>query len=132
MYRTAAKRLVYGATSGNISKVHMGLLPNPRKIISSYPFLTTSVDSHSVPNQPPSLRIPNVSDSSTSYLSVAEEARRFKWQRPAVDYQDEQARLLEASLPHVVCVSNVSNLILRIIIRDIYIKNVYNVQVGMD
>ncbi|XP_031274065.1 ubiquinone biosynthesis protein COQ9, mitochondrial [Pistacia vera] len=108
MFRTAAKRLLYGATSGNISTARIGSLPNLQKIISSYPFSTSSPDPHSLPNQPPNVEIPNVSNSasasasSSSSSSTAEEARRYKRQRPGVDYQDEQARVLEASLRHVV------------------------------
>lgn len=111
MYRTAAKRFLYGATSGNISAARIGSLPNLQNIISFYPFSTSSPDPHSVSNQPPNLEIPHVSNSSSSSSSTAGESRRFKRQRPGVDYQDEQARVLKASLRHVVCVSNVSNLI---------------------
>ncbi|XP_044464191.1 ubiquinone biosynthesis protein COQ9, mitochondrial [Mangifera indica] len=101
MYRTAAKRFLYGATSGNISAARIGSLPNLQNIISFYPFSTSSPDPHSVSNQPPNLEIPHVSNSSSSSSSTAGESRRFKRQRPGVDYQDEQARVLKASLRHV-------------------------------
>ncbi|KAJ0030849.1 hypothetical protein Pint_13534 [Pistacia integerrima] len=80
-----------------------------RRSLAPYPFSTSSPDPHSLPNQPPNVEIPNVSNSasasasSSSSSSTAEEARRYKRQRPGVDYQDEQARVLEASLRHVVC-----------------------------
>ncbi|KAI9191633.1 hypothetical protein LWI28_011198 [Acer negundo] len=110
MYRTAAKRLLYGGTLAHNGTARTGLLPNLRRIISSHRFSTSSENPVLVPDQqlqqplivnPP--EAPQFSDAtSSSSSSTAEEARRFKRQRPRVEYQDEQARVLEASLRHVV------------------------------
>ncbi|KAJ4708773.1 putative Ubiquinone biosynthesis protein COQ9, mitochondrial [Melia azedarach] len=97
MYRTAvARRLLRGATSGyyNSSGAHLRSL---RKISSSDGFSTSSsINPQSVPNVSDST---SSSSSSSSSSSTAEES--FKRQRPRLEYQDEQARVLQASLRHV-------------------------------
>ncbi|KAK3213363.1 hypothetical protein Dsin_018069 [Dipteronia sinensis] len=111
MYRTAVKRLLYGGTLAHNGTAGTRLVHNLRRIISSHRFFSTSSENPvSVPNQqlqqplivnPETPQFPD-STSSSSSSSTAEEARRFKRQRPRVEYQDEQARVLEASLRHVV------------------------------
>ncbi|KAK2645053.1 hypothetical protein Ddye_020248 [Dipteronia dyeriana] len=110
MYRTAVKRLLYGGTLAQNGTARTKLRPNLQRIISSLRFSTSSENPALVPNQQlqqPLLvnpEAPQFSDStsSSSSSSTAEEAQRFKRQRPRVEYQDEQARVLEASLLHVV------------------------------
>ncbi|KAH7574537.1 hypothetical protein JRO89_XS03G0308600 [Xanthoceras sorbifolium] len=105
MYRTAAKRLLYGSTLGHNGTAGARLLPNLRRIISSYRFSTISENPQLVLNQQhqqPLIVNPEAPPFSDSTSSTAEEARRFKRQRPNVEYRDEQARVLESSLRHVV------------------------------
>lgn len=101
MYRTAAKRLLIGASYGNSSNA---LIRFP-----SLRCLSTSVNSQSFTNggsnQHQNPRTPDYSDSASSTWSnssTAEEAQHHHSQRPRVEYQDEQVRVLGASVPHVV------------------------------
>ncbi|TXG61683.1 hypothetical protein EZV62_013046 [Acer yangbiense] len=112
MYRTAAKRLLYGGTLAHNGTARTRLLPNLRRIISSHRFSTSSENPVLVPDQqlqqplivnpPEAPQFSDATSSSSSSSSTAEESRRFKRQRPRVEYQDEQARVLEASLRHAV------------------------------
>ncbi|XP_059431929.1 uncharacterized protein LOC132165404 [Corylus avellana] len=106
MYRTAAKRVL-------LLRAPSGINNNARIRFPPLRF-STSVN----PNQPP--ETPNFSDpasssstssststssssSNWSASSMAYEARGQENQRPrVVEYEDEQARVLRASLPHVV------------------------------
>ncbi|KDO73855.1 hypothetical protein CISIN_1g036078mg [Citrus sinensis] len=107
MYRTAAKRLLsQGVTSINVRSGRTRLLPNLRQITCSSRFSTSTVNPQSGPNQQVNNEAPNFTDSkTTSSSSAAEEARdarSHKRERPrVVEYRDEQARVLEASLRHV-------------------------------
>ncbi|PON54290.1 Ubiquinone biosynthesis protein COQ [Trema orientale] len=106
MYRTAAKRLVLGAVGNGSSRIRF-----PPFQCFSY-----SVDPQSFANQTPNphqhhqFQNPNSSDSASSSSSsstwsassTAEEDRHPRTQRPRPDYQDEQARVLRASLFHVL------------------------------
>ncbi|KAL9444870.1 hypothetical protein AB3S75_017959 [Citrus x aurantiifolia] len=107
MYRMAAKRLLsHCVTSINVSSGRTRLLPNLRQITCSSRFSTSTVNPQSGPNQQVNNEAPNFTDSkTTSSSSAAEEARgarSHKRERPTVvEYRDEQARVLEASLRHV-------------------------------
>ncbi|KAH9804708.1 actin 1 [Citrus sinensis] len=107
MYRTAAKRLLsQGVTSINVRSGRTRLLPNLRQITCSSRFSTSTVNPQSGPNQQVNNEAPNFTDSkTTSSSSAAEEARgarSHQRERPrVVEYREEQARVLEASLRHV-------------------------------
>ncbi|KAH9652782.1 actin 1 [Citrus sinensis] len=107
MYRTAAKRLLsHRVPSINVSSGRTRLLPNLRQITCSSRFSTSTVNPQSGPNHQVNNEAPNFTDSkTTSSSSAAEEARdarSHKRERPrVVEYRDEQARVLEASLRHV-------------------------------
>jgi ubiquinone biosynthesis protein COQ9 len=116
MYRTAAKRLLLRAPSGSISNSKARLcFPSLQNIItntnssrlrfSTYENQSINPNPNPNPNQHPETPIysDTTSSSSTrSASSTAEEFRRQQSRRPKVEYQDEQARVLQASLPHVV------------------------------
>ncbi|KAK9274723.1 hypothetical protein L1049_021974 [Liquidambar formosana] len=118
MYRTAARRLLHCPSRGNNSRLRFYHLP---AIINSSRF-STSANSHSssnqTPNQPPHIppetpcyaNSTSSSSSSSSSTSTAEEAHRHESRssgggaarQAKVEYEDEQARLLQASLRHVI------------------------------
>ena len=114
MYRTAAKCLLLRAPSGSISNSKARLcFPSLQNIITNTnssrlrfsTYENQSINPNPNPNQHP--ETPNDSDttsssSTRSASSTAEEFRREQSRRPKVEYQDEQARVLQASLPHVV------------------------------
>lgn len=102
MYRTVAKRLFLGAAYGSGRDALTRF--RPLRCLSS------SVNSQSFANQTSN---PNqhqhapdyshsTSSSSSSNSSTAEEARHRHSQRPRLEYQEEQARVLGKSLPYVV------------------------------
>lgn len=100
MYRTAAKRLFLGVSSGSCSKAPVRF-PNLRcltKSVNSESFANQSSNQHQNPLAPD--YSDSTSSSTSSNSSTAEEARHH--QRPRVEYQEEQARVLGASVPHVV------------------------------
>ncbi|KAJ7979223.1 Ubiquinone biosynthesis protein COQ9 mitochondrial [Quillaja saponaria] len=88
MYRTAAKRLFLGSSFRCISNSRLKF--RPFQTVISFSGFSTSANSQTFSNQSPSAypgaENPNFSDSKT----------------PRAEYQDEQARLLQASLPHVI------------------------------
>ncbi|KAM3693758.1 hypothetical protein ACB094_07G008400 [Castanea mollissima] len=109
MYRTATKRLLLlRAPSGSNINIKTKarlrfpfLLPHHQNIDNNTcRFSSTSEIPQSSPNQTFN---PNPNQHSTS-TSTAEEARPQETQRKRryVEYEDEQARVLQASLPHVV------------------------------
>ncbi|KAJ9184204.1 hypothetical protein P3X46_007969 [Hevea brasiliensis] len=128
MYRTAAKRLLSGATVGKSSVARLRFL-NLQTIGTGFRFCT-SVNPQSISNQNPNNQnqirclnveaTPNQSDSNLSSSSTsssssgstsftADDARyghhhhRQQERRiPRVEYQDEQARVLQASFRHVI------------------------------
>ncbi|XP_015889066.3 uncharacterized protein LOC107423926 [Ziziphus jujuba] len=100
MYRTAAKRLFLGVSSGSCSKAPVRF-PNLRcltKSVNSESFANQSSNQHQNPLAPD--YSDSTSSSTSSNSSTAEEARHH--QRPRVEYQEEQARVLGASVPHVL------------------------------
>lgn len=108
MYRTAAKRLLCGARYYN---GNAGLrFRRPQMLIACSRFYATESqpfpNPHSTNDSIPvhTTEIPNVSDSasSSSSSSTAEDARFHETQKPGAKYEDEQSRLLHASLSHVV------------------------------
>jgi ubiquinone biosynthesis protein COQ9 len=116
MYRTAAlaRRLLSGATAGNNSNSRIRYL-NLRTTIIGSRYCTAVNNNHSFPqsifnqNQTPraNLEFPNQSESTSSSnwstSSTAEDGRqRQERQKPRIEYQEQQARVLEASLHHVV------------------------------
>ncbi|GAV64764.1 COQ9 domain-containing protein [Cephalotus follicularis] len=95
MYRTAAKRLL-------LDTRHR--FPNLQTFNHTPSRLLTSLNAQSTPNNNinnnlkfNNVEIPNSSDSTSS--STAQSNER---QRPRIDYQVEQTRVLQASLPHVI------------------------------
>ncbi|XP_061361569.1 uncharacterized protein LOC133305377 [Gastrolobium bilobum] len=108
MYRTVAKRLFSGARYYNGS-VGLRFRP-PQALIASSRFSTSESQpfSHSADHRIPvtTAESPNFSDaassSSSSSSSTDEDAPRYEDPRPGAKFQDEQARMLQASLPHVM------------------------------
>ncbi|KAF5481671.1 hypothetical protein F2P56_002308 [Juglans regia] len=104
MYRTAAKRvLLLRVPSGSKSNARLLLPPILQSFAAnSSPLSTTSVNPNQR-SQNPSFSDPvSSSTSSSSSSSTADEARRQHSRRPTAEYEDEQARVLHATLPHVV------------------------------
>ncbi|CAK9328168.1 unnamed protein product [Citrullus colocynthis] len=112
MYRTAAKRLIVGVTSG-INGIHRLRLPPPSTFLdhSSFSTATNSQEfpNSQIPNQhhirqetPTSSDSASSSSSSWSTSTSGEETRSHENRRPRVEYQEEQARVLQAALSHVV------------------------------
>ncbi|XP_022147734.1 ubiquinone biosynthesis protein COQ9-B, mitochondrial isoform X1 [Momordica charantia] len=115
MYRTAAKRLIIGVTSGRNSISRLRLRPFPTFV--DHCLFSTATNSQEfadsqIPNQQHIRReTPIYSDSASSSSSsssswsastAGEESRSHESRRPRVEYQEEQARVLQASLSHVV------------------------------
>lgn len=104
MYRTAARRLLAGATASNFSNVRVVQSLNLQASITPSLRFSTSTNSQSPTG--PTLHVdpinPTLSDSSSTSTSSAEGPPRQERRRPRVEYQDEQARVLKASLGHVV------------------------------
>ncbi|XVF35159.1 hypothetical protein REPUB_Repub18cG0120900 [Reevesia pubescens] len=104
MYRTVANRLFHGAS---LIKNGGGrrLLRSPilRTFINSSRFSTT-VDPQTFPNQTlnPSDSSTSSSSRSSSTSSTARDGRRHERKNPRAEYQEEQARVLQASLRHVI------------------------------
>ncbi|KAF5726100.1 hypothetical protein HS088_TW23G00841 [Tripterygium wilfordii] len=110
MYRTAVRRILSDATFSNARF----RFPHLQTLIGGVSRFSTSASPPSFSNQSPNqdqipfARVdnPNNTDSTTSSStsSTAEGAgaRRYQRQRPRVEYQDEQGRVLHASLPHVI------------------------------
>ncbi|XP_022749990.1 ubiquinone biosynthesis protein COQ9, mitochondrial-like isoform X1 [Durio zibethinus] len=97
MYRTAANRLLHSASLiKNSGGGRLLRFPILRTVISSSRFSTTA-DPQTVPNQ-----TLNPSDSSTSSSSTAGDGPRLERKNPRADYEEEQARVLQASLRHVM------------------------------
>ncbi|KAJ6993545.1 hypothetical protein NC653_016625 [Populus alba x Populus x berolinensis] len=116
MYRTAAlaRRLLSGATARNNSNSRIRYL-NLRTTVIGSRYCTAVNNNHSFPqsifnqNQTPraNLEFPNQSESTSSSdwsaSSTAEDGRRRQErQRPRIEYEEQQARVLEASLHHVL------------------------------
>lgn len=110
MYRTAVNRLFLGNALGGNGNYRLLRSSNLKSNIVSSLFSTTvnpqsSISTDLNPNQH---ETPNPSDSTSSSSrswstsSTAGEYPRQERQRPRVDYQEEEARVLQASLRHVV------------------------------
>ncbi|GLT98808.1 hypothetical protein SLE2022_162880 [Rubroshorea leprosula] len=103
MYRTAAKRLFLGTSLRRNGNAHLLRFPNLKSIArpsaNPQPFTDSNPNQHEFPNLSDST---SYSSSSSSTSSTAGEHTRRERQRPGVDYQEEQARVLQASLPHVL------------------------------
>ncbi|ESW26559.1 hypothetical protein PHAVU_003G129500 [Phaseolus vulgaris] len=103
MYRTAAKRLLSGARYYYNANVGLRYRP-PQKLILSSRFFTsqppTLPDPHSTHRSIPvvtTTETPNSSDSASSSSSTDDDAAN-----PKANYEDLQARVLQASLPYVI------------------------------
>ncbi|KAA0055761.1 hypothetical protein IC582_003150 [Cucumis melo] len=113
MYRTAAKRLIGGLTPGRNGIHHRLRLPSPSTFPDHCSF-STATNSHEFPNSqipnqhhirqetPTSTDSASSSSSSWSTSTSGEETRSHENRRPRVEYQEEQARILQAALSHVV------------------------------
>ncbi|KAJ1418803.1 Ubiquinone biosynthesis protein COQ9 [Sesbania bispinosa] len=105
MYRTAAKRLLCGTRYYNRNA---GLrFRRPQMLVASSRFSTSESQPFSNPhstNHHIPVETPNFSDSasSSSSSSTDEDSRSYETPRPGAKYQDEQTRMLQASLSHVV------------------------------
>lgn len=110
MYRTAAKRLLCNARHYN---VNAGLrFRHPQTLVASSRFSTTGSqpfsNPHTIHDSIPisTTESPNLSDSasssSSSSSSTDENAKRYETPKHGAKYEDEHARLLHASLQHVV------------------------------
>lgn len=102
MYRSAAKRLLH------FTSLHQTSRSQIRTLTVNLPRFSTSAPSDSVPNQSPK-HFDTASSSSSSSSSASEEERYRSYEsqtsrgtRPRVHYEEEQARVLNASLHHVV------------------------------
>lgn len=113
MYRTAAKRLTLGVTSSrnSISRLR---LPSPSTFVDHCLFSTATnpqefpnsqiPDQHHIRQETP-IYSDSASSSSSSTWSTStadEETRSHENRRPRVEYQEEQDRVLQAALSHVV------------------------------
>uniref|UniRef100_A0A2P2KVL0 Ubiquinone biosynthesis protein n=1 Tax=Rhizophora mucronata TaxID=61149 RepID=A0A2P2KVL0_RHIMU len=116
MYRTATRRLLAGANVGNSSNACLRFL-SPRSVISGGSRLCNSTSHQSIPDhsQIQSANAETTSSSASSSQSNsttsapgwstssnAEDSSRKQRQGPRAEYQDEQARVLQASLRHVL------------------------------
>lgn len=106
MYRTAAKRLLgVGFTTSRLLR-----LPKPRPTIITSALCTSSMGRHTesptIGNQSvnPNQSDPTAASSSSSYTAREEGPRRDESRKPRAEFEEEQARVLAASLRHVVCV----------------------------
>lgn len=106
MYRTSAKRLLAGVNSNTRLRFPYTLRFSTN--IGPQSFTQQNPNHH----QNPQSHAPNHSDSTTSSSSSgnwstsssARESRsHHEHQRHRIEYEDEQARVLQASLAHVVC-----------------------------
>ncbi|MED6171015.1 hypothetical protein PIB30_036774 [Stylosanthes scabra] len=111
MFRTAAKRLFSSATHSYNGSVHrLRLRPPHSQIFIPYRRFSTSEDQpfpipqspvHPIPPTPAATETPVVADSAPS--SSSSSASRDEGPRTEGDrYQDEQSRVLQASLTHVI------------------------------
>lgn len=112
MYRSAANRVllvksVVRNTHPQISHIRTLILPNSSRFSSTSQSSSSSSQTFSdhIPNYP-NQQTPNTSSSSSTTGFGEEEASRFENQtsrgsRARAQYQDEQARVLSASLRHV-------------------------------
>ncbi|KAK6236595.1 hypothetical protein SCA6_011932 [Theobroma cacao] len=104
MYRTAANRLFHDATLiNNGGEGRLLRFPNLRTVISSSLFSTT-VDPQPFPKQTlsPSDSSTVSSSTSSSTSSTSGGGPRDKRKNPRAAYEEEQARVLPASLRHVM------------------------------
>nr|GMC76163.1 ubiquinone biosynthesis protein COQ9-B, mitochondrial [Ipomoea batatas]GME01835.1 ubiquinone biosynthesis protein COQ9-B, mitochondrial [Ipomoea batatas]GME10692.1 ubiquinone biosynthesis protein COQ9-B, mitochondrial [Ipomoea batatas] len=109
MYRTAAKRLFPALRRCNDQ---LKISPVPVLAESQTPRFFNSAASETIPNQKPTLSGSAPPSSASSSRSQEERDRRREKEekpdsgttktRPRAHYQDEQARVLSASLPHVI------------------------------
>ncbi|KAK7363319.1 hypothetical protein VNO77_05458 [Canavalia gladiata] len=107
MYRTAAKRLLCGARYYNVNTRLR--FRTPQTLTASSRFSTPESQPFSNPhsNDPiipvTTTETPNFSDSdSSSSSSTTEDAPRYETPTPGAKYEDQKARVLHASLPHVI------------------------------
>lgn len=111
MYRSAAKRLlqspaIYRNARSQFGRTTPSINPTLALFKSSYFSTTTTTDS--LPNQNPNNPFTASSSSTTSSGSTEEEkargyeSRSSRGTKPRAHYEDEQARVLNASLRHVV------------------------------
>jgi ubiquinone biosynthesis protein COQ9 len=129
MYRTAAKRLLSSARQYN---GNTGLrFRRPHALITSSRFSTTESQPFSNPqsiNDPIPISItenPSFYDSTSSSSSSDEDSRRYETPKSRVKYEDENARLLSASLTHVVRIltpHSLSLLIFKLIFVFMYLE----------
>ncbi|XP_047157802.1 uncharacterized protein LOC124828530 [Vigna umbellata] len=103
MYRTAAKRLLGGARYYYNTNYGLRCRP-PQKLLLSSRFFTSEPqpfpDPHSINRGIPvvtTTETPNSLDSASSSSSTDEDAAN-----PKANYEDQQARVLQASLPYVI------------------------------
>ncbi|KAF3439710.1 hypothetical protein FNV43_RR17988 [Rhamnella rubrinervis] len=104
MYRTAAKRLFLGASSGSGSSA-IKRFPSLRCLsssVNSQSFPNNIFNQHQHPHTPDYSDSTPSSSSTRSNSSTAEDARHRHSQRPRLEYQEEQSRVLGASIPHVL------------------------------
>ena len=117
MFRTAAKRLFSAATHYSNGNVSLRFPPPQSQIFvascrfstsESQPFPNPHSTDYRIPTtttttEPPTFSDSPSSSSSSTSSSSDEEGRRHDTPRTGGDkYQDEQARVLQASLPYVV------------------------------
>ncbi|XVE53956.1 hypothetical protein DITRI_Ditri03aG0043800 [Diplodiscus trichospermus] len=104
MYRTAATRLLQSASVvKNSAGDRLIRFPILRTLISSSRF-STSVDPQTFPNQTFNASDSSTSSSSTtsSTLSASGDGPRHERKNPRAEYEEEQVRVLQASLRHVI------------------------------
>ncbi|XWS72292.1 hypothetical protein CRYUN_Cryun02cG0027500 [Craigia yunnanensis] len=104
MYRTAANRFLHGASLiKNIDGGRLLRFPILRTFISSSRFSTT-VNPQTFPNQTlnPSDSSSSSSSTSSSTSSTDRGGPRHERKNPRAEFEEEQARMLQASLRHVI------------------------------
>ncbi|KAK8509137.1 hypothetical protein V6N13_062191 [Hibiscus sabdariffa] len=103
MYRTVVNRILFSGGGRRLLHRHRDL----RTVICSSRFSTTT-ETQTVPNRrplnPPDPSTSSSSSSSTSFQtsSAAGDVPRHERQNPRAEYEEEQARVLQASLRHVI------------------------------
>ncbi|KAI9113974.1 hypothetical protein K1719_015225 [Acacia pycnantha] len=102
MYRTAAKRLFSRSTSINYASNRFYLCSS--SFLRSHHFSTSQSEPSSDhrSNYQARHQSPNFSSSDSSSSSSSDHSQRYEIPTPTATYQDEHARVLQASLPHVI------------------------------
>ncbi|KAE9609935.1 hypothetical protein Lal_00006132 [Lupinus albus] len=106
MYRTAAKRLFsrarcyYSNSQLRFRSPHILIASYRFSTIDNQPFSNPHTTSNPIPTT--TIESPNSSESASSSSSSSEGVDAPRYPRGKTEYQDEQSRVLQASLPYVI------------------------------